>query len=279
MKHFVIRADIEGVSGVVHSEQAEPGKPEFAFGLRMFQSDLLAVLAGLFNGGADLVTVYDMHYYGRNVDVATLPVKARLIAGKPSYSPNEAGGLDGSCSGLVLLGFHSKVGTQGGLLAHTYEPDILDIRLNGLSVGEIGIEAAVAGDFGVPLILYTGDSAGAVEARALVPGLVTAVVKESMGAASGLCYALDRTLSDIRKQARRAARNCATAVCFRVEGKPVMLEVDLADGFFRDEFARRHPGWMSDRNTVRIGSESTVQAWSLYMLNKNDCYAALRNKA
>jgi len=103
-KKYVVRCDIEGVSEVVSFEQAEPGKPEYAFGQRMFMADLLALLEGLKAGGADEVVIYDEHYYGRCIDLSVLP------------------------------------------------------------------DYAIAGDFGVPVVMVTADSAGTAEAEALLPG-------------------------------------------------------------------------------------------------------------
>jgi D-amino peptidase len=75
--------------------------------------------------------------------------------------------LDASFTGLILLGFHSKRNT-GELLHHSYEPDIKDLILNGISVGEIGIETAIAGDWNVPLVMIT-PTQRSKRAEALVP--------------------------------------------------------------------------------------------------------------
>lgn len=107
-RKYMIRCDMEGASGVVSYEQAEPGKHEYPFGLRMFKSDLLACVSGLLAGGADEIVIYDEHYYGRNIDPEWLPDKVLFIAGKPPYRVDWAGGLDASFSGVILLGFHSK---------------------------------------------------------------------------------------------------------------------------------------------------------------------------
>jgi len=96
MKKYMIRCDIEGVSGVVSYEQAEPGNPEFEFGKRMFMSDLLALIDGLNQGGADEIWGYDEHYYGRNIDIDRLPKNVTSICGKPPYRLNWAGKLDDS---------------------------------------------------------------------------------------------------------------------------------------------------------------------------------------
>lgn len=180
MKKFMIRADVEGVCGVVSYAQVEPQKAEYACGQRMFMADLLSVVKGLHEGGADDIIVYDQHYWGRNIDLERIPEYVNVICGKPPYRSNWAGGLDSTFDGVVLLGFHSKSETPGGLLSHTYELDIADLRLNGVSVGEIGMEAAIAGDYGVPVVLITGDSAAIKEGKALLPGVRGVSVKEAL---------------------------------------------------------------------------------------------------
>ena len=189
MRKFMIRCDIEGASGVVSYQQSDPAGSEYAFGQKMFMDDLVALVDSLNSIGAKEIVIYDEHFYGRNIDISVLPSTVRAICGKPPYRPDWPGGLDSSFTGLILLGFHAKEGTEGALLPHTYESDIKDIRLNGLSVGEIGVEAAIAGDVGVPTVLVIADSAGAEEAEELLPGVFTVSVKEALGE-SGACAIL-----------------------------------------------------------------------------------------
>ena len=177
MKKFVVRCDLEGASGIVSYVQAEPWQAEYQDGRRYFMSDLLALLKGLDDGGADVIQVYDEHCYGRNILLDQIPDTYRadisFFCGKPDYTQSWAGGLDRETTGLILLGFHSKAGTHASereaLLHHSYDKNISDIRINGRSVGEIGMEAAIAGCFQVPLLLFTGDSAGAEEAQSTLP--------------------------------------------------------------------------------------------------------------
>ena len=203
---YMVRCDIEGISGVVSYQQAEPGKAEYELGRRMFQSDLIALLEGLLAGGAKEIAIYDEHYYGRNIDPAWLPQGVTAICGKPPYRADWPGGLDETFDGVILLGFHSKAGTRGGLLPHSYELDIKDLRLNGVSVGEIGMEAAIAGDWGVPVLLVTGDSAGMAEAQSLLPGVEVVVVKEAISESGARCHPLSATAAWIRAAAEAIVR-------------------------------------------------------------------------
>ncbi len=264
---YMLRCDMEGVSGVVSYRQVEPDKPEYPFGLRMFLSDLMACVTGLLEGGADEIVIYDEHYYGRNIDPAWLPERVSFIAGKPPYRADWAGGLDATFSGLVLLGFHSRYGTPGGLLHHNYELDIRDLRLNGMSVGEIGMETAIAGDFGVALMLMTGDSAGCREAAALVEGVHTVVVKDSLGETGGLCYPLAQTSAWIRSASKEVARNPPAANPWSC-GTPVTLEVAFNAGPYADAVRRLYAADVNDRQELVLRGASATAVWAEYWQRK-----------
>ena len=274
MKKYMIRCDIEGVTGVVSFEQAEPGKSEYDFGCRMFMSDLLAAIAGLQAGGADEVTIYDEHYYGRNIDLAALPAGASAICGKPPYRADWPGGLDESCAGVVLLGFHSKFATPGGLLNHTYELDIRELRLCGVSIGEIGMEAAVAGDSGVPVVMVTGDSAGVDEAKGLLPGVCGVVVKESLGETGGLCYPSSVTAKAIREAAARVVQSPPQVKPYRA-GTPAVLEIELNDGAYLQAVRHELADEMLGDRTLVLQDETATKVWTDYWQKKLRCQALM----
>lgn len=270
-KKFVVRCDIEGVSGVVSYEQAEPGKSEFDFGKRMFMDDLLALVTGLNDGGADEILIYDEHYYGRNVDMDALPENVTVICGKPLYTVKSAGGLDENCTGMILLGYHSKRGTSDALLNHTYEPDIKNIVLNGVSVGEIGVEAAIAGDFDVPFVLITGDSEGVREARELVDNVNGVIVKESMSEFGALCYPVEKTSRDIYEAARKiASEGTAEILPYKVKG-----EANLKVEFFDTPFAQLY---LKEFGEPVFNEKTVNECWIKYCMNKNVINAKLAEK-
>lgn len=273
-KRFMIRCDIEGVSGVVSYDQAEPGKPEYEFGLRMLKADLTACIDGLLAGGADEIVVYDEHYYGRNIDPSWLPRGVSFIAGKPPYRTDWPGGIDDSFAGLVLLGFHSKFGTPDGLLHHTYELDIRDLRLNGTSIGEIGMESAIAGDCDVPLLLATGDSAGMAEAEALVPGVRTVTVKESIGQTGGGCLPLPVSTGLIRQAAEETVKSPPSVEPYLAEPE-VALEIDLNDGVYLDVVRSRFGNRMRGDRTLALRGPSTTALWAEYWQMKLQAQARL----
>jgi D-amino peptidase len=199
MKVYIL-IDAEGISGVVnHEQQVKPDSPEYERMRKYFMSDLNAAIEGAEEAGAQDIIVYDMHYYGLNVLLDELHPKARIIMGKPpKIAPPP--GIDESFSALIMIGFHSMAETKGGLLAHTYTLDMKTLHLNGILMGEIGLEAAMAGTRNVPLVLVSGDDAAVKETRALINGVEEACVKYGTGKHSALCLPLSQTHTLIKQK-------------------------------------------------------------------------------
>ena len=267
---FMVRCDMEGVSGIVSYEQAEPGKSEYAEGRRLFHCDLLALLNGLKDGGAEEIFVYDEHFDGRNIDLTQLPSGVFVYVGKPPYTADWAGGIDGSFDGLILRGFHSMRGTEGALLNHTYEPDLRGLLLNGIRVGEIGMETAIAGCYGVPLSLIVADSEGVLEAKELVPDTAFVSVKESMSEFGALCYPETVTSAWIRAAAKTLAEGPVAGTPFR-PGKPCRLEVE----FFDTPVSRQYKLMFGEEPIV---APDAARCWAEYRRRKGCVDAALVSK-
>ena len=268
MNKFMIRCDVEGVSGVVDYEQATPGSPEFHVGEAMLMSDLTALVKGLNEGGADEIWIYDEHYHGRNVELAALPENCFVICGKPPYKKNWAGGLDATFTGLILLGFHSKNGT-GELLHHSYEPDIRELLLNGTSVGEIGIETAIAGDYDVPLIMITADSAGIEEARAIAPEVEGVSVKTSLCESGGVCPASRLTARLIRQTAAKVAGTPPSVTPWRLLQPELVVQFN--PGSYRETFRSLH----SCGDQIVIRGATVTECWADYWRMKLETQRAM----
>jgi len=274
VKKYMVRCDMEGASGVVSPEQVIPGRREYEFGCRMLMADLMAVLQGLGEGGADEVVVYDKHFHGRNIDMTRIPDHVRVVCGRPPYVEEWAGELDSSFEGVILLGFPAKAGTERGILAHSYDGDIRDIRLNGTSVGEVGMEAAIAGDFGVPVMLVTGDTSCVNEASDLIPGVFGVVVKDSLGATSGVCYSLGVTTGLIRNAAEKVVKQPPSAGPCRLDGE-ARLEVELKDGRFCDGMKEAFGERMKEGTTIVLEAAGALEAWAEYQRQKQQVLRAL----
>jgi D-amino peptidase len=256
----MIRCDTEGVTGITTYEQAEASE----FGRRMLMNDLSACIDGLLCEGEHEIVIYDEHTDGRNVRLEDLPPEVSVICGKPRYT-SEWGGIDSTYDAMLMVGFHARSGVSGALLPHSYSRSNLTIRINGTVVGEIGMEAAIAGDFGVPLWLVTGDSAGMREAEATIPGVRTVSVKEAMGEFAARCLPPKLTAEMICEASKNLIWDSPDVKPFVFPG-PVILEVVLdQESEFLDKFRSVHPELLVDDNTVRLQGQSVTEAWSWYL--------------
>jgi D-amino peptidase len=268
---FMIRTDVEGVTGVTTYAQAE----DSALGRAMLMNDLQAVIDGLLAEGDHEIVVYDEHTDGRNVDLRELPAAVAVICGKPPYRP-DWGGIDSSFGAMLMVGFHARSGTPGALLPHSYSRRNLSLRINGIEVGEIGMEAAIACEAGVPTWLVTGDSAGMAEAAEILPGVRTATVKEAMGESAALCYSPKFTARRLYTAAEGLLRDPPRVTPLLFTG-PVTLEIDLADTPFLHALRNIHPELVAEGEgqTVRLQAVSVTEAWAWYLEVQHEVKAAM----
>lgn len=171
-----IAVDLEGISGVVsEADTAREGAAARRARDHM-RSDLDAVLAGCAAAGAAEVIVCDAHDDGRNLDPAGLAENVTLVGGSPAPL-SMLQGLDAGCDGALFVGYHAMAGTAAAVLEHTWNYKVFSASVGALEVGEFGVAALLAGHHGVPALYLCGDDKAAAEARALVPGIATTVVK------------------------------------------------------------------------------------------------------
>jgi D-amino peptidase len=222
-----ILVDAEGITGVVNHElQVAPDSPRYEEMRGLFMSDLNAAVEGAVQSGADGIVVYDMHYYGLNARLDELHPRARIVLGKPPKIEPPAG-IDPSFDALVMIGYHSMAGT-GCLLNHTYTLDMKELRLNGVLMGEIGLEAAMAGFHDVPLVMASGDDAAEREARELLGEVEFACVKYGTGTKTALCLPASRTADLIGGKVEAALKGLDRFEPYRVQA-PYTIEIEFFD--------------------------------------------------
>ena len=244
-----LSVDMEGIAGVVHEDQTNPTDPrcagEYARFRRLMTLEANAAIEGAVAGGATKILVNDSHWTMRNLLAEELNPAAELISGGPkTWSMME--GIDRGWDLAAFIGYHAKAGTIKAILDHTYTSRILDVRLNGTSVGELGINAALAGAFGVPVALLSGDDAIAGEARALLGDAVrTVVVKEAVSRHSARSVAPELACGMIRDAMRDVVSTQRIGPTTRpyVVPAPVTIEVDFAMTVEADHAAMA-PGFM-----------------------------------
>src|SRR3979490_505265 len=153
-----ISVDMEGIAGVVHESQphpATPAPPAFAgdYGRfrRLMTAEANAAVEGALAAGATRVLVNDSHWFMRNLLAEELHQAAELMSGDPKPR-SMMQGIDGGggFDAALFIGYHARAGTRNAILDHTYADRIHDVRLNGKPVGELGLNAALAGGHGVP---------------------------------------------------------------------------------------------------------------------------------
>ena len=190
----LISADMEGTCGVsswVHVQPPENGgiasQTEYNRARARMTLEVNAAIAGAYEAGAEEVIVNDSHDGMRNLIADDLDPRCRFITGNDKPLGMMQGvDLDG-ITAVFYTGYHAKAGTPGAPLAHTWTGFINDVRVNGSSTGEFGINAIVAGHFGVPVVLATGDEKAVAQAKAWCgEQVVTVAVKEGLSTFSAL---------------------------------------------------------------------------------------------
>jgi len=203
MKIFIC-TDLEGVSGVFKFVQArEKQNPLFREAMEYLMGDIAAVVKGLREAGVKDIIVLDGHNGGNNFIPHLMVSGARYVTGAP---PCRKWGLDASCNGLILLGYHAMWGTEDGVLYHTQSSVAESCYwYNGVESGEMAQAAIYAGYFNVPPIMVTGDEATCREARKFFgKPCVTVAVKKGLTREAALLYPFEETRQLLYEGARQA---------------------------------------------------------------------------
>lgn len=202
-KKVYISVDMEGISGVSGTDQTTAGEAEYGRARKLMAADANAAVAGAFAGGATDVLVNDSHGGQRNLLPEDLDPRARLI----SHSFKRHGmmeGLDETFDAVIFVGYHAKAQAPRGLFAHTGSGVVRDLRINGASVGEGGMNALLADWFGVPVVLVTGDDTAIDEVRGRVPNVHGVVVKRAINTRAVELKPLEQARREIGEAARAA---------------------------------------------------------------------------
>ena len=174
---ILIFADMEGISGLPSRSFTFPNGKYYDKGCLRYTWDINACVDACFKAGADAVFVRDGHSSGRNAVVSQVDPRAVLIQGPTKDRLPHIQ----ECDAVIFLGYHSMAHTPNGFAAHTYSSKTVDnMWMNGRLAGEIGIDSAVAGEYGRPVIMVSGDDKACREAEEWIPGVVTCQVKEGL---------------------------------------------------------------------------------------------------
>lgn len=226
-----ISADMEGISGISDPAATLNGHEDYMRMRRLQMGDVNAAISGAFSAGATEVVVNDSHNQMNNLMIEDLDPRAKLITGggKP-WSMTQ--GLDNSFDAAFLIGYHARSGISG-VIDHTYTLATYDVKINGQYFGESEINAAVAGVYGVPVVMITGDTVLEEQVKQTVKPMQTVAVKTPQSRHSALCLAPSVAQMKINHGAQNALQSLDQAKPFVVDG-PVRLEVT----FLRSSMAK-----------------------------------------
>ena len=202
---ILIAVDMEGITGVTSWNHVDSTPhPEYQRFRRIMTQDVNAAIAGAAEGGADEILVADGHGYGRNILIEELDLRARIHQGTPSpFSMVQ--GIDSGVQAAMFIGYHAHMSTENAVLAHTWSCEhVSNVWLNDRIVGEIGLNGSVCGDFGVPVLMISGDQAACEEARQWITGIATVPVKKASSRFAAECLPPGVSQPLIRQTAKQA---------------------------------------------------------------------------
>jgi len=262
---ILISADMEGITGVTTWDQVTPGHAEYARFRKQMTADVNAAVQGAFEGGVDEIIVSDGHWNYSNILVEELDSRARLNSGAPSpFSMMQ--GIDQNVHGVFFVGYHARNGSTPAVLDHTWSDTcVANVWLNDRLAGEYTLNAALAGYFGIPVLMASGDQTVCAQIREQLGEIETAVVKQASGRFSAECLTPDVTFQMIRQTAKLAVEQLArneTPSAF-VAKPPVEVKVELMSSDMADR-AMLMPGVKRAGLKLTITAEDMLKAFSAF---------------
>jgi D-amino peptidase len=230
----LVSVDMEGAAGVVDGEDVSPGTVEYERNRRLLTEEANAAVRGVhaFDPGAE-VLVTEAHGPFRNLVPEMLDRRAELLRGKPKPDGMLAG-ISGGADAALFIGYHGKAGTARSVLAHTINGGVIaDVRCDGRSFGELGLNATFAAHAGVPPVLVAGDDTVAAEAADVAPGMHAVVVKRALGGRAAALLHPEEARERIEREVPRALADRESVRAPRFDG-PVLLEVDVLKPFMAE---------------------------------------------
>jgi len=254
-----ISADMEGVTGVVTGDQLGPTGFEYQRFRQFMTNEVLAAIAAARDAGATEIVVSDSHGNGENLLIDQFPPDIRIVRSWPRPLMMMQG-IDETFDGALFIGYHASTTNPEGVRAHTMSSaNLAAVRLNGIEMSEGGINAAIAGHFGVPILLVSGDDAAVEEVSGLLGGIGEAVVKWNYGFHSALTLTPEAGEAVIRDAVSDAVRGLATARPYVLE-TPVTVEVTFKNYLPAEVLSYLRGVERADAHTVRYVAEDMLDA-------------------
>ncbi len=226
MKVF-ISIDMEGICGIVGEKETDPvqGGEAYQTSRKLMTGEANAAIEGCLRAGANEILIADSHWNFDNLIPEELNEAAVLLRGTPRpFSMVQD--LDSTFDAAMFIGYHAMAGTPRAIIDHTFTGRIRSVEVNGREIGETGINAYLAGHWGVPVVLVTGDAAVTAQAKDLLPGVHTVAVKEATGANAAKNLHPKKARDLIRAEAAKALKDPKTRKPLKV-ATPVEIAIEF----------------------------------------------------
>ena len=232
-----ISVDMEGVCGVIHWEDVSRDGKDYGLFRKLMTEETNAAVEGALQSGATDILVRDSHGSARNILPDILNPKAKLIRDWSTGPLSMMEGIDGTFDAVIFIGYHARANTPNAVLDHTMSGSLYDVTLNGKKMPEAGINAFIAGQFDVPVVLVAGDAAICKQAKELFGEVETAPVKEGIGQAAKMLHPQEAQAL-IRKKTEEALKKLGSFKPYKL-APPYTIEVT-----FTDEVRAENASWI-----------------------------------
>jgi D-amino peptidase len=262
----LVSVDMEGIAGVVDRDDISPGHREYERNRKLLTAEASAAVRGVYAYEEDSqVLVTEAHAAFRNLLPELLDRRAELLRGDPKPDGMMAGLADG-VDAVLFIGYHGKAGTPRSVMSHTISGGVVaDVRCEGRSLGELGLNSALAAYSGVPAVLVSGDDTVAAEAAEVAPGMHAVVVKRALGARAAALLHPDEACERIEEAVPRALAEREAVRALRFDG-PVLLEVEVLRPYMTER-ALLVPGIeLKDGRTLRYPAPDFPTAYRVAKL-------------
>ena len=221
-----ISADMEGVVGAVTGEQLSPGGFEYERFRQFMTNEVNAAIDAARAAGATEFVISDSHGNGQNLLIDQLPDDVTIIRAWPREHSMMAG-IDETFDGVIFIGYHASTNNTRGVRAHTMSSaNITSLRLNGMTMTEGSMNAAIAGHFGVPVIMVSGGDVAVAENQVIIGDIEGAVVKWASGFHSARTLTPEAAYEVIRTRTKSAIDRIEDFEPYVLD-TPIELELSL----------------------------------------------------
>jgi D-amino peptidase len=254
-----ISVDMEGIAGVVSSEQLGPTGFEYGRFREFMTREALAAVQAAKAAGATEVVVADSHGNGQNLLIEQFPADVKVIRSWPRRLGMMAG-VDGAVDAAIFIGYHAGTNNAAGVRAHTFSSATLTrVAVNGVNVTEGSWNAAIAGQFNVPVIMMSGDDAAIAEVKKAIGNVESAETKQTLGFHSAMTITPEAATNLIQKQVRAAFGRLQDFKPYKIAG-PLVVDVSFKNYLPAEVLAYLPLFERTDSHSIRFRAKDMAEA-------------------